>query len=274
MYLKPKDTKIIGMAFLFICCLNIVSWLLWGNIVLVIFLSLMMGVIVLIQMDNHRSIQMDFKQQDYHYKQVEALFSLFSMIRPRYPLPSMDGWAITPDFANILISHIREHKPRVILELSSGTSTLIAAYIVEEIGVGSIYSLENTEEWTASTVELLKKHGLQELAEVIHAPLETIMFGEESWLWYDRQQIPDLTSIDLLVVDGPPKRLQNLSRYPALPVLFDKLSDNAVILLDDSKREDETKTVERWLVEYPELQCEMVDTEKGTAILRKSGHRA
>ena len=106
----------------------------------------MLAAFVFIQMDNHRSIQMDFRQQDNHFKQVEALFSLFAVIKPRYPLPPMDGWAITPDFANIIISHIFEHKPNIIFELSSGASTLIAAYCVEKNGKGKIFSLENYEE--------------------------------------------------------------------------------------------------------------------------------
>ena len=274
MYLKPKDTKTIGIAFGAIFCLHIVSWLLWGNIVLVIFLSLIMGVFVFIQMDNHRSIQMDFRQQDNHYKQVEALFSLFAMIKPRYPLPPLGGWAITPDFANHIISHIFEQKPKVILEIGSGTSTLFAAYSIKECGKGRIFSLENFDESATNTTNMLKKHGLQDMAEVIFAPLKTITFGEDNWQWYDTDKIPDLPPIDLLIIDGPPKRLQKLSRYPALPVLFEKLSDNVVVLLDDGKREDEIRVVERWLSEFPELESELVDTERGTTILRKkASHR-
>lgn len=274
MYLKPKDTKVIGIAFFVIFILHIVSWLFWGNIVLVVFLTLTLGVIVLMQMDNHRSIQMDFRQQDNHYKQVEALFSLFAMIKPRYPLPSLGGWAITPDFANHIISHIYEHKPKVILELGCGTSTLFAAYSIKECGEGRIFSLENFDESATNTTNMLKKHGLQDMAEVIIAPLKTITFGEDNWQWYDTDKIPDLPPIDLLIIDGPPKRLQKMSRYPALPVLFEKLSDNVVVLLDDGKREDEIRIVERWLSEFPELESELVDTEKGTTILRKKApHR-
>lgn len=270
MYLKPKDTMTIGISFCVIVCLYIVGWLLWGSIVLVVFLPFMLGVIVFIQMDNYRSIRKQFQQQDGHFKQVEALFSLFRMIKPRYPLPALGGWAIAPDFANLLISHINEQSPKVVLELGSGTSTLLAAYSMKEHGEGKIYSLEHSKECATNTRNMLKKHGLQDMAEVIHAPLKTIAIGEKNWLWYDTQQISNIPDIDLLIVDGPPKKIQKMARYPALPLLFEKLSEDAAVLLDDSKRKDETEIVERWLSDYRGFECEVVDTERGTTILRKT----
>jgi len=273
MYLKPKDRIAIGISFVAILCLHIIGWLLWGEIILVIFLSVMMGIFITIQMDNYRSIRKQFLRQDQHYRQIEALFSLFSIIKPNYPLPSMRNWAIAPDFANLIVSHIYEFKPKVILEAGSGISTLIAAYCLQEIGEGTIVSLENTEKFAINTADNVVKHGLQNIAKVIHAPMEEITIAEETWLWYDTQQIKHLTSIDMLIIDGPPSHIQKMARYPALPLLFSMLSENAVVLFDDSKREDERKIIERWLREFHNLQCEWVDTEKGAAILHKTGNR-
>ena len=270
MYLKPKDTITIGISFCVILCLHIVGWRLWGDIVLVIFLPFMLGVIVFIQTTHYRSLRKQFQQQDGHFKQIEALFSLFRMIEPRHPLPPMGGWAIAPDFANLLVSHIHEHTPRVILELGSGTSTLIAAYALQEHGGGKIYSFEHSKEWAASTTNMLEKHRLQEMAEVIHAPLKSIEIGEKEWMWYDTQQIEKIPAIDLLIVDGPPKKVQKMGRYPALPLLFEKLNTNASILLDDSSRRDEKKIVARWLNDYSELRYETANTERGTVILYKT----
>lgn len=270
MYLKPKDTITLGGSLCVVTSLHVFGWLLWGDIVLAIFLPFMLGVIVFIQTVHYRSIRNQFQQQEGRFKQIEALFSLFRMIKPRYPLPPLGGWAIAPDFANLLISHIDEHAPKVILELGSGTSTLIAAYGVKGQGGGKIYSLEHSKECATSTTDMLKKHGLQDLAEVIHAPLKTVTLGKINWQWYDTQQISNIPAIDLLIVDGPPKKVQKMGRYPALPLLYDKLSKNATVLLDDSKRKDETKIIERWLSEYQELRLEMVNTERGTAVLRKT----
>ncbi|MBI4680020.1 MAG: hypothetical protein HY753_02110 [Nitrospirae bacterium] len=58
-------------------------------------------------------------------------------------------------------------------------------------------------------------------------------------------------------------------RYPALPLLIEKLVNNAVIILDDVGREDEKNVVDAWLKEYKGFEYEYYPTEKGTVILRK-----
>src|SRR6185295_577572 len=80
--------------------------------------------------------------------------------------------------------------------------------------------------------------------------------------------------IDLLVVDGPPGDVGDLARYPALPLLHERLSDNAVILLDDASRRDMRLILDLWLREFDNFDLERIDTEKGAAILRKRRHVA
>ena len=72
-----------------------------------------------------------------------------------------------------------------------------------------------------------------------------------------------------LIVDGPPTKGNPLARYPALKTLYDKLSPEAVILVDDMIRPGEKEMVRRWLAEYPDLRAEHLETEVGTAILRR-----
>src|SRR5689334_13030025 len=62
------------------------------------------------------------------YRQIEALFALYHGIQFRAPLLGLRGWAASPDFLAIQIANIRQHKPKTILELGSGQSTLISAY--------------------------------------------------------------------------------------------------------------------------------------------------
>ena len=47
----------------------------------------------------------------------------------------------------------------------------------------------------------------------------------------------------MLIVDGPAETTEPLIRYPAVPVLYDRLSDDAVILLDDADRTEEERIV-------------------------------
>ena len=46
-------------------------------------------------------------------------------------------------------------------------------------------------------------------------------------------------TIDLLIIDGPPVKTNQLARYPALPLLFSKLSKECIIILDDAARPSE-----------------------------------
>lgn len=205
----------------------------------------------------------------HHYRQIEALLSLHNMIRFGHPLPPMRLWAISPDFATLIVSTICQHKPRHIVELGSGTSTLIAAYCLEELEQGSITSFDHDAAFASVTRHTLQKHNQTERATVIHAPLMVMTLAEDTALWYDIAKLQPLEAIDLLIVDGPPEDTEKLARYPALPLLYGKLTDGAIILVDDYMRADEHTMVNRWLAEFDLEVVETLANEKGAAILRK-----
>jgi hypothetical protein len=52
-----------------------------------------------------------------------------------------------------------------------------------------------------------------------------------------------------------------------LPLLRERLSDDAVIVLDDVHRHDERVILRRWLSEYPEYTATVVEHTKGAAAL-------
>ena len=57
----------------------------------------------------------------------------------------------------------------------------------------------------------------------------------------------------VLFVDDPPGPTGPQARYPAIPVLSDRLADGAIVVLDDASRADEATIVERWCAEIPGL---------------------
>ncbi len=76
--------------------------------------------------------------------------------------------------------------------------------------------------------------------------------------------------VDVLIVDGPPAKIGKETRYPAIPRLFDRLADQAIVLVDDAGRPDERKIVRRWVRKFPTLTLDYLRwTEKGTAILKR-----
>lgn len=185
-------------------------------------------------------------------------------------LPITPDWSAAPDFMTLIVEHALATQPATIFECSSGLTTLMLARCCQMNGQGELYSLENGPEYAANTRSYFKRYGLDDYATVLDAPLEKMMLNGDEFLWYRTDEIPahiPAQSIDMLVIDGPPGFIQKNSRYPALPQLFDLLAEGCTIFLDDAVREDEKRIVALWQAEYPGLEHQYVDTERGCSIL-------
>lgn len=77
----------------------------------------------------------------------------------------------------------------------------------------------------------------------------------------------DMPTVDLLVIDGPPRRTGDNARYPALPVLGDRFTAGAVAVLDDADRDDERACLERWARDRPAMVVTTLPTAKGLAVM-------
>jgi hypothetical protein len=84
--------------------------------------------------------------------------------------------------------------------------------------------------------------------------------------------IESLSSIDMLIVDGPPQATQALARYPALPLLFSRLNDTAIIVLDDFNSTAQQEIVKMWIQEFNLTKLKIIQDMKGTIVLCKSSH--
>jgi predicted O-methyltransferase YrrM len=158
------------------------------------------------------------------------------------------GFEVTGEFAVFLFHLVRRHRPKLIVELGCGSSSVLFAAAVRANGVGRVISIENDREHLRRTAQYLHQTELSDWVELIEAPLVEQNFGGRSLQWYDLAALRGRLSekIDLLFIDGPPGKLQPLSRYPALPALYAHLSPQALVLVDDGRREDETRMVELW----------------------------
>jgi hypothetical protein len=105
--------------------------------------------------------------------------------------------------------------------------------------------------------------------------LTRLKLGDREWLWYEPTFKEGVTTIDLLLVDGPPGDVQSLSRYPMLPILFDSLGEKALILMDDGARPDEKEILARWTREYGCFDATYIECEKGSIRLqRRPSHKS
>jgi predicted O-methyltransferase YrrM len=202
-------------------------------------------------------------------RQQRALIELAAGLGARAPLPPMTDWAVAPDLGRLLVETVLDLRPATVVECGSGTSTVLIAYALERLGSGRVVALEHDPAQVERTERLLDRHGLQRWATVRHAPLVPHAVGDATFRWYDLAAVPLADRVDLLFVDGPPGGVQPLARYPAVPLLRNRLGPGAVVLLDDAGRADERAVAERWAAELPELALELVPCAKGAAVLRR-----
>ncbi|QBI05016.1 class I SAM-dependent methyltransferase [Pseudoduganella albidiflava] len=215
----------------------------------------------------------DVRDQSHHesaslFRQLEALQGLYTDLGLSRSLPNTRGWAASPDFLLELTRHALAEAPNVIVECSSGTSTLVLARCAQLSGKGRVFSLEHDPAYARETRRQLERHGLSAWAQVIDAPLTSREFAGASWPWYATDGLPPGAEIDMLVIDGPPQATRSLARYPAGPALFGCLSPGAAVFLDDARRSDEQQILRRWAEEYPEVEQRQLPCEKGAAVLR------
>lgn len=196
----------------------------------------------------------------------EALQTL-APLREGEPYP-LNPATLSPENALTLCQEILYGRPRRILELGSGSSTLLMARCLEILGREgrSIVSLDHGEFWVEDSRRKLERAGLLELARVIHAPIVPTDDGP----WYDLSVLPDEAGpFDLVLVDGPEGgKGDPLARYGALPRLRQRLAPGAVLVLDDGLREGEQEVVRRWSALEPGLEVTFVPSHEGLYVVR------
>jgi glycosyltransferase involved in cell wall biosynthesis/predicted O-methyltransferase YrrM len=166
--------------------------------------------------------------------------------------PLNPGWQLSSQAMQEVVRYVLLNQPKVIVECGSGASTMWIGRALRRVGQGRLISLENSADWVAIVNGMLQHEGLSSV-NVRHAPMEPVKVALHEQPWYSVSALADVDEIDLLLVDGPPGRTSKLARYPAVPVLRDKLRPGATVMLDDCHRRDEKETMRRWLAEVPGL---------------------
>ncbi|MCF8369837.1 MAG: class I SAM-dependent methyltransferase [Bacteroidales bacterium] len=239
--------------------------LLTGLFITIIFL---LGIRFLSQKTEKKSLEIS-NEISASYHQVESLFSIYSALEIDNILPPFRGWAISPDFAALILSKMKEKNPEYVLECGSGISTILIAYFMKNNKRGHLYSFEHNKQYAKATQKRLKKHGLEKYATILDTELIDHTINDNSWKWYDAKQLKQDLKFDLVMIDGPPYQLQEKARYPALPLLDNYLNPGAVILVDDCSREQDNEVINDWISEFENYDSQWFQTEKGAYILTK-----
>lgn len=180
--------------------------------------------------------------------EISALALLHSPGNVR-KLPAFASWAMAP----LSVQYIQAIAERLgsdstVVELGSGVSTAWLAFALARQPEGPrLVAIDHDPKYAQITRQYLDDAGVRGAAEVILAPLSPVTVDGVDREWYGTEWIPGVKNIGLLVVDGPPAGVVHESRYPALPLLADRLSDSATIVLDDADRPGEAEVVKAWM---------------------------
>ncbi|MGM8849357.1 class I SAM-dependent methyltransferase [Salinicola halophyticus] len=205
------------------------------------------------------------------YRQFEAFHWLTKRLKIQGRLPPLRGWPLSPDVLLELHEWIMETRPRLIVEFGSGSSTLVIADALSQVGSGRLVSIEHSAHYGRKTQASLEREGLSEWVDLRIGELEP-WTGEhlnthedQAISWYPVALLDDLQDVDFVLIDGPPARTCKFARYPALPALAEKLSPVAAVWLDDAARGEEKHICESWAEAF-DCTFEMVPMEKGLGV--------
>lgn len=205
----------------------------------------------------YRVLQAEVREQRRH---TQALISLHQQINFRLPMPPVSGWTATPELLNLIYFYVRYTKPDNILELGSGLSTLICSYGCQQNGAGTVWSLDHEPPYLEKTSSLLEQHQLVDYSRLVNAPLTPTEITQHATgkritkRWYALDEFSAEVMYDVLIVDGPPHGTNAHARYPAMEQLYERLNTNAVIIIDDTNRDDEQQMIKLWKKAYPDLR--------------------
>lgn len=226
----------------------------------------MMGVFMAVSlfiMHYHREMTKQNINLAEHFQDLQFLQSQINL---RKPLPYLTRWSASPALASRLYSLIEESKPATILELGSGASTVVMAYALQKVGAGKLVSIDHDEEYAEKTRAELKRHRLDHLVDVVHAPLIMTTTKSGPKQWYDISVLNAMTDINVLIIDGPPRHSCQDARLPACEQLSNRLAPGCIVVIDDSLRLDEKRSLDAWTINCDHCRSEDIPSEKGVSV--------
>lgn len=149
-----------------------------------------------------------------------------------------EAWAADTEYLEAVLERVLALRGPV-LECGSGLSTLLVGALVESEG-RDLWTLEHHPGWFERVRKQLNRYALHD-TRLILAPLED--YGEFSWYRPPLEEMPG--EFALVICDGPPGDTPG-GRYGLLPVMRERLSATAEILLDDTARAAEAGIAWRW----------------------------
>jgi predicted O-methyltransferase YrrM len=167
------------------------------------------------------------------------------------------GWHLRTEAMRLVAEIVAATRPRLVLELGSGSSTVLLARQCASLGGGArVVSVEEKPFFAARTSRLLQRHGLLDRVSILVSPVVRTRIGSWRGYCYEISEAGIASALageraDLVLIDGPMSAwtLRGDCRYGTLPLIRRWLADHAIVIVDDADRRRERDTIERWTAE-------------------------
>ncbi len=214
-----------------------------------------------------------------HFSNAQREQFAFARLQQLFPkgfFPPLTTWSISPGTMLFVCNEIAVAGRRCVVEFGSGFSTFCIASLIHHNHPGVRFiSIESDGKWMEEVDHSLEKLGCRDSVKLVHAPITDLpaqYAHTPPQKWYDsavvQAALKEEPLVDLLLVDGPFGRVSPYARYPAVPVLRNRLAEVYSIFLDDSNRPQETEIAARWTTE---LACTRTDYERFTCLRTGDG---
>lgn len=168
-------------------------------------------------------------------------------------LDLVSDFSLKPYGLILLKNELILNKRSNLLEFGSGLSTIFLAQIIKKNNLqAKITTIESGKDWISRLKRIAQKLGLNDIINIIYAPLTQNGENDRITPWYDtailNMELDNEQSFDMIIIDGPPAFNSQIesSRYPAIPFVINLLSNNYFIFLDDAHRKGERAIIKSW----------------------------
>lgn len=180
-------------------------------------------------------------------------------------------WSISAAMAIELAVYLERSRPKRVLEIGSGVSTIILGAYADRHRDDDVKvtTLEHDRKYHRKTGRALKELGLADRVDLWHARLRRRQFGTgDLSRWYPWYHVQLEGDFDFVFVDGPPMKKGREVVYFAIA---DHLAKGWEMWLDDGRRDHESRCIALWKEHFPgRFYCRREDIDgKGVWILRQ-----
>lgn len=176
------------------------------------------------------------KEIDFGRKEQKAI----EILKPYFPKGFVFETGFSLNFQTIqhVANDIVANRPKTILEIGSGLSTLILDNLISELGYNPEFiSIDQDSLWQG---ELRKKtESVDFYMFDICIKNEFSLDGKESWFDIPLDSPLRNKIFDLIIIDGPKGFESKNARYGILNFLKGKINESTILFLDDTNRDDE-----------------------------------